>query len=53
VEESLSLLDECTGSILKLQKKSGKEFLSDGDIDNLIDNIYNEEDIKKFEYFKK
>ena len=53
VEESLTLLDECTGSILKLQKKSGKEFLSDVDIDNLIDNIYSEEEIKKFEDFKK
>lgn len=53
VEESLVLLDECIESVLKQQKNSGKEFLSDVDVDNLIDNIYSEEGIKKFEDFKR
>ena len=53
ISKSVELVNDCYTTILKLQKKRGKEFLSDDDIDSLIDKIYQEEGIQKFEEFKK
>lgn len=50
IESSRFFLEESIDIVLSNQKKRGKEFLSNDEIDNLVDRIYKEEgiEIKKF-----
>ena len=48
IDSARFFLEECIDIVLSNQKKRGKEFLSNDEIDNLIDKIYKEEGIKKF-----
>lgn len=51
INSSRSFIEETISVVLSNQKKRGKEFLSDDEIDNLLDKIKKEEgltEIKKF-----
>jgi hypothetical protein len=51
IESSRKDIEDSIGIVLSNQKKRGKEFLSDDEIDNLLDKIKKEEgltEIKKF-----
>lgn len=53
IDQSLKLIDKCLDIALQNQKNRGKEFLSDSEIDNIVDKVYKEEGVKKFDDFKK
>lgn len=53
ISESLKLLNDCISKGLSLQKKRGKEFISDIDIDDIVSKAIKEEiTVKKFDDFK-
>lgn len=52
IDKVLEIYSELTSKILARQKKKGKKFLSDAEIDDLINNTLKESNITKFKDYK-